>query len=251
MGERLNEGWTGARGRSRNQEKIKEVIKWLAMFDYSDRNTLARMFGAVARGQGAFFKSLEESRLVITTKAPGLGITVYGLSESGFNLAKLYLPHKSLTWRRTPSWNLLVHTLTVQKVLLDRRESVESFSPERDLDLKAARANHLPDALLNYAGGRRVAVEVELSRKSTPRLYNILLSHLKNIQREIYHEVLYVFPNDELMKLYKQKYDEPTWPIYTKNERGRLEMKRLEGFSALNVHESGYFKFCVEEAIRL
>lgn len=245
-------GWSGARGKTRNQEKTREVVKWLAMFDYSDRASLARMFGAVPRGQGAFFKSLEESKLVIVTKAPGLGITVYGLSDSGFKLAKLLLPHKQLTWRRTPSWSILAHTLTIQKIILDRKAELSGFSPERDLDLKAARANHLPDALLHYPDGRVVALEVELNHKATARIYNIYLSHLKNIQRDIYSEVLYVFPNAQLMKLYQDKHDEVIWPVYVKNERGRLELKsHLEGFGAVDVHTAGYFKFITDTVIEL
>lgn len=253
MADKLLGEWSGSRGRVRKDEKVKEVIKWLALFDYSDRDTLSRMFGAVAQGQGAFFKWLEDSKLVITTVAPGINMRVYGLSDRGFNLAKLILPHKPLTWRRTPSWNLLVHTLTVQKVILAKRDTIASFSSERDLDLKLARANHLPDALLHYEDGRAVALEVELNRKSTPRFYNIFLSHLKNIEaRQIYQEVLYVFPNEQLLQLYKSKHDEPIWPIYVKNEQGRLIQKiDHPGYDAAFVHRAGYFRFVVEEVIKL
>ncbi|EPZ0824752.1 hypothetical protein ACXJPO_006167, partial [Pseudomonas aeruginosa] len=103
MTERLMDGWTGSRGKERSREKIKEVVRWLALFDFSNQSLLAKAYGAEVRGQTVFFRRLEESRLVVVTKAPGLDWKIYSLSQSGMEMARVLLPHLDLKRRRTPS----------------------------------------------------------------------------------------------------------------------------------------------------
>lgn len=247
MSEHLMDGWSGTRGKERSREKMKEVVRWLALFDFSNQEILAKAYGAEPRGQSAFFRRLEESRLVVVSKAPGLDWKFYSLSQTGMEMARVLLPHLELIKKRMPSWILLIHALSIQHAILSRRDELAAFTPEKDL--KGARANHLPDAVLEYKDGRKIALEVELNRKSSARVYNIYLSHLKNINKELYDGVLYIFPNEQLRNQYISKYSEDIWPIYFENERGKLEQKVGENsvFYSKPVHDANLFAFTVED----
>lgn len=89
-------------------------MRWLALFDFSNQSLLAKAYGAEVRGQTVFFRRLEESRLVVVTKAPGLDWKIYSLSQSGMEMARVLLPHLDLKRRRTPSWIQLVHAFSIQ-----------------------------------------------------------------------------------------------------------------------------------------
>ncbi|MCW5245667.1 hypothetical protein [Pseudomonas aeruginosa] len=252
MTERLMDGWTGSRGKERSREKIKEVVRWLALFDFSNQSLLAKAYGAEVRGQTVFFRRLEESRLVVVTKAPGLDWKIYSLSQSGMEMARVLLPHLDLKRRRTPSWIQLVHAFSIQGAIMVRRDEISGFMPEKELS--KMKANHLPDAVLEYKNGKKVALEVELNHKSVGRIYNIFLSHLKNIHKGHYDQVLYLFSSEQLKNNYEEKYKVNIWPMYIISERGKLVLspEHRGGFDAAKmVHPTDKFRFICEELYSL
>jgi len=244
-------GWTRASAIDRSKDKLESVIRWLGWFDYSDRETIASMLGVSKDGQSAFFKRLEESGFLCSEKAPGIRKVIYSLGDAGFEYALMLLPEIDLKRRRRlPSWVSLVHTFSVQAAVIARLEKIESIKPEKTL--KHLRAVRLPDAILKMNDGTTVALEVELNHKSSARVYNIFLSHLKNIRNNNYERVVYLFPNDSLCRLYREKYDQPRWPIYTaKAGSTRLVMNAQQSFDAEHVRGSGLFQFQTEDMYSL
>lgn len=247
----MDEFWGGGHGsHKRGKDKIERVILWLAWFDYSDRKTIALMLGVKERGQGAFFKRLEESGFVKVDKAPGLKHSIYSLGDAGFDLAKILAPEIDLKRRRRlPAWITLVHSFSIQSAVIHRLDQADGIYPEKTL--KHLRAVRLPDAILQMKNGERVAVEVELQHKATARVYHIYLAHLRNIKNEHYDRVLYLFPKETLRRLYEEKFVEPMWPIYKLNEQSRLAMDNTRQFDASNVQQAQLFQFKTEELYTL
>lgn len=239
-------GWGRSEAINRSREKLESVVKWLAWFDYSDRSTIAAMLGVEADGQRAFFKRLEESGFLLVERAPGIDRKVYSLGEAGYEYAQMIAPELNLKRRRRlPSWVTMIHSFSVQAAIISRMDQLESFRPEKTL--KHLRTVRLPDAILFMKDGTTVALEVELNHKSSPRVYNIYLSHLKNIRAGHYHKVLYLFPNEGLCALYQEKYDQPIWPIYRPlTGTTRLVQDKDKSFTASPVHESNLMQFKAE-----
>lgn len=244
-------GWTRASAIDRSKDKVEAVVRWLGWFDYSDRETIASMLGVAKDGQSAFFKRLEGSGFISSEKAPGIRKVIYSLGDAGFEYALMLLPELELKRRRRlPSWVSLIHTFSVQAAVVARLEKIESIQPEKTL--KHLRAVRLPDAILKMKDGTTVALEVELSHKSSARVYNIFLSHLKNIRNENYERVVYLFPNEGLCRLYREKYDQPRWPIYrARAGSSRLVMDAQHTFDAEQVRSSGLFQFQAEDMYSL
>lgn len=240
----------GEGARERGKEKMERVILWLGLFDYSDRKTLASMLGVNERGQHAFFSKLEKSGFVVTDRAPGISTKIYSLGEAGYELAGMLLPEMELKRRRRlPSWVSLVHSFSIQAAVVHRLDDIEKVQPEKAL--QALRAVRLPDAILTMRDESRIALEVELNHKSTARIYHIFLSHLRNIRKGHYNRVVYLFPNDALAKVYREKFMEPRWPIYRMNENKRLVFDSSRTYEAHQVQQSGLFSFQTEELYQL
>lgn len=243
--------WTRGEAINRSKEKMEAVIRWLAWFDYADRETLAAMLGVDANGQSAFFARLENSGFVQIEIAPGIRRRIYGLGDSGYQYALMLLPELELKRRRRlPAWVSLIHSFSVQAAIIRRMPEIAAIRPEKTL--KHLRAVRLPDAILTLRNGHTVAIEIELNHKSNSRVFNIFLSHLKNIRSEHYERVLYIFPGETLCRLYREKFDLPVWPIYRMREGStRLVLETSRNFDAVQVHQSRMFTFIVEELYSL
>lgn len=244
-------GWGRSTALTRSKEKVEAVVKWLAWFDYSDRFTLADMLGVHVDGQLAFFKRLEASGFVVVERAPGINRQVYSLGEAGYEYAQMVVPELNLKRRRRlPSWVTMVHSFSVQAALIKRRSDLVGFTPEKSL--KHLRTVRLPDAIMTTTDGAVIALEVELSHKASARVYNIFLSHLKNVRSGHYEKVLYLFPNETLCRLYQEKYDQPVWPIYRALPgSSKLVQDRDKSFTARPAHDGGVIHFAVEDMYRL
>lgn len=240
----------GEGARERGKEKLERVILWLGLFDYSDRKTLAAMLGVNERGQHAFFSRLEKSGFLMTDRAPGISTKIYSLAEPGYDLAGMLLPELELKRRRRlPSWVSLVHSFSIQTAVIRRLDDIEKIQPEKAL--QALRAVRLPDAVLTMRDGSRIALEVELNHKSTARVYHMFLAHLRNIRKEHYSRVLYLFPTEVLANVYRRKFMEPRWPVYRLNDNRRLVFDSSRTYEAEQVQQSGLFSFHTEELYQL
>lgn len=244
-------GWSRAAAIDRSRDKVESVIRWLGWFDYSDKETIADMLGVARNGQGAFFKKLEASGFITAEKAPGIRRVIYGLGDAGFEFAQMLLPELELKRRRRlPAWVSLIHSLSIQVAIINRLHDIQAIRPERTL--KHLRAVRLPDAIITMNDGKMVALEVELNHKNTARVYNVFLSHLKNIHNENYQKVIFIFPNDALRRLYREKFDQPIWPIYRQRPGStKLVLDEKNTFNATQLHDSELFEFRAEETYKL
>lgn len=242
------EKWKGKKGVERNKDKIQNIVIWLGIYDYSNQQLLSAVNDVNFRGQAKFFSQLESSGLVATSKAPGLPFKIYKLSEAGLEMARFLLPEQEIVKKKIPSWIYLVHSFSIQKAMLARRDEVEMFLPEKSIDgLK-----HKPDGIMVLKDGSKVALEVELSKKSNPRIFSIYILHLRNIRENHYDKVLYLFQNENLKDLYSKNCSEPIWPVYVLNEKRKLVLHTTQSsFDAKSSNAMSLFEFKTEDLYQL
>ncbi|EJP2192487.1 hypothetical protein NU008_004443, partial [Salmonella enterica] len=59
-----------------------------------------------------------------------------------------------------------------------------------------------------------IAVEMELTQKSAARIQYNYSSALRDIERNSYHNVIYVFTNANVLRFYKDIYNQESWNTY-------------------------------------
>lgn len=242
--------WKRSSALERNREKTKEVIKWLGIHDYSNSLLLSELCNVKNKGQGAFYKSLEKEGLIKSNTAPGLPFKVYVLTQNGLDMARVLLPNHVVIKKKIPSWIYLVHSFSIQKYVLDRRNDIVDFIPEKSLPTEEMK--HKPDGLLIYQDGKKEAIEIELTKKSTPRIYNIYISHLRNIKNEIYEKVTYIFNDDILRKHYENLCGQPLWPVYIMNDNKKLiKSHKAENLDVAAMQAHSSFSFGTRELYKL
>lgn len=238
--------WGGDHSHERGRTKIESVLKWLAYFDYSDSTLLSRMLGVQKQGQGAFFNRMIKEGSLHSIKMPAIRHRIFCLGKTGVDRAKVLLPEVYIGKPKiNPSWVKIAHLFSIQAAIINRLHLLDNFLPEKAMS-KMFHAKHVPDALLTYKNGNRVALEVELSHKAASRIYHIYLSHVKNIQNKGYDHVEYVFQNEGLSEMYQEKYDSETWPIYQRDQKKRRLVLQDREFTAKS-NVQGLFDFKYEQ----
>lgn len=107
-----------------------------------------------------------------------------------------------------------MHDLNVQHVVL----AIRSRAPERivrvdcETQLQGADGELKPDALITSREQKRVAIEYEMTRHATKRVYHKFSHHLMAIQNGLYEGVKYIFPAAPLRDTYQALYAAPMWP---------------------------------------
>ena len=236
----------GHKSHQRGKDKIEQVVRWLAMFDYSDRQTIARMLGVSAVGQAAFFQKLPDTGFFSVEPVPGMRRALFSLTDTGHEYASMLSPDVVFKRRkRMPAWIYLVHSLSIQAAVLNRGDSVRTFRTEKTLG--GLKATHVPDAVVCMEDGTDIALEVELSQKSNGRIYHIFLAHLRNMSEGHYKRVMYLFNNDGLAQLYRAKFEATKWPIYRIDPKThKLGLDATRTFDATGVIERQTFTFAKE-----
>ncbi|MEN4536723.1 hypothetical protein [Pantoea agglomerans] len=236
--------------RGRRVEKIEKVVRWLAEFDYSTGELIGRSIGVDYRGQSAFFKTLIADNILVRDYIPGTRLSVYSLGSDGFGLATMYCPELILSEKKKkPSLLTLVHTFSIQSLIVSLLPEIESFSSEKALQkLNLARR---PDAIIVKKSGEKVAVEVEINRKSTDKIYFNYVNHVRDVKSSFYDKVAYYFNDAAVYNIYNTIYNTPRWPIFKKNPTGGRLMKLGDSFDPQAVIEREIFSFTVKDMYTL
>ncbi|NWA64055.1 hypothetical protein HX773_24465 [Pantoea sp. B9002] len=236
--------------RGRRVEKIEKVVRWLAEFDYSTGELIGRSIGVDYRGQSAFFKTLIDDGIVVKDYIPGTRLTVYSLGSDGYGLASMYCPELDIKEKKKkPSLITLVHAFCIQSLVIDLLPDIDSFKGEKALQtLKLARR---PDAIVTKKDGKRIALEVEINRKSTDKIYFNYVNNIRDIKSSLYDSVAYYFNDDAVCRIYTAIYETPRWPIFKKNPTGGRLIKMENSFDPQAVFEGDFFSFTVKDMYRL
>lgn len=236
--------------RGRRVEKLEKVVSWLAEFDYSTGELIGRSIGVDYRGQSAFFKTLIADNILVRDYIPGTRLSVYSLGSDGFGLASMYCPELILSEKKKkPSLLTLVHTFSIQSLIISLLPEIDSFSGEKALQkLNLARR---PDAIVTKKTGERVAIEVEINRKSTDKIYFNYINHLRDVKSSFYDKVAYYFNDAVVCNIYTSIYNTTRWPVFKKNPTGGRLMKLGDSFDPQTVLEREIFTFTVKDMYTL
>lgn len=206
----------------RGQEKRREILLWLAEYQYSTITIMSQFLGLNSAGQWAFFNRLIDTGLLHRFGVPTVGEKIFLLTREGKELAA-GLTEKALNCITEPARIPVAtvrHNLCVQRAVLERLKKNMGTEHTFERHLYFTDRDKLPDALLTF-DGQSTALEIELSHKNTNRIFRAFFDHIKAMQGKYYYDVEYVFCNETLCQNYLKKFNQKEWPRVERSD-GRL-----------------------------
>lgn len=216
----------------RFDEKIKILVEWLAKFDFSTRQLMGLAMSVNSKGQGAFFKKMEEMNIIYKHTIAGTNKIIYSLSDIGNQLSSMYFPDVHIKEKRKkPSLVAISHSFNIQFILADYLHKHPNITYTSEKQLMNLNLQRRPDAIINM-DGKKYAIEVEITKKSMQKIYYNYAGHLKNVRQGLYDRVIYIFNNKYTLEFYKRLNNESIWPVFDKsNTGGRLIQRKENGIS--------------------
>ncbi|QMV00850.1 MarR family transcriptional regulator [Devosia sp. D6-9] len=142
-------------------------------------------------------RKLIEAGLLHRMTMPFLDARPLVATPTGCNLAGDHIPHVAGIRTGTFRHDALLPDLGLS---LERKFSA-AFETERQIKMRIGKAPHLPDGILHMPGGRKVAIELELTQKARRRLARIMDFHAANLEIDaVWYVVL-----DEAMRAFLQR----------------------------------------------
>jgi len=241
--------------RARHKEKRDYVVRWLLEFQYSTRSILCAAMQLTLTSQSKFFRSLKNSGLFVITRHPLLHEELLLLSYSGKQYAAMIDPVRADRYHATATRvmsSTTIHGLKVQAGVIARADVSIPFSFQSERLMEGIERSKRPDALIDLDGAR-VALEIELTQKSTKRIYLGFLDHVENMKKSAYERVCYLFPSQALKSIYQERFDRPQWPVFYRDRYGKVRA-RMDGEASVMARADGgdvrqRYSFEVEEAI--
>ena len=160
-----------------NFEKSKKkqiiVLQWLAKFGFSTRDILCDVLQLNYQGQNGFFNLMVRDKVVEEQYIAGTRRKILTLGKAAYDILSIHFPEMKIKKTRTFPLYTLIHSFSIQKFLISQKGSENFFSESELADKKFHRR---PDLLILNEHGSKIAVEVELTRKSSDRIYHIYRS---------------------------------------------------------------------------
>lgn len=221
-------------------QKKEKVTFWLAKFGFSNRELLSELLNVSVKGQHLFFQSLLTEGLVSEQYVSGTRKKILTLTKLGCEYVLLNNPEMIIKNVRSFSLYTLVHSYSIQKFLLTQKGS-ENFFTENELADK--KFHRRPDMIIVNEHGSKIAVEVELTRKSSDRIYHIYRSLSRDWSDGKFDFVVFLFSSPAVLQQYEELYKKNIWPEFKKNEAGGNKLIRSGSFDPANVHSHGLIIF--------
>jgi hypothetical protein len=217
---------------SRGHQKIDLLLNWLLDWHYSTREILCQLMGGIhPKGQVAFFKKLQQRGVIQCLNQPGQREQLIMLDTQGVQEAKCWTGRDfdyPLSESKMATTQLQVlHHLSTQIAVLKYTQDPNMVYSYRNLPIEDEHAKK-PDAII-MVGVDTIGVEVELSRKSTDRIYRAFMDSIENLDAEHYERVLYVFDDDALADIYLDLFNEPSWPVFDRDAFTYRLVRRKDG----------------------
>ncbi|WP_417536640.1 hypothetical protein [Methylophaga sp.] len=216
--------------RARFIEKRDFLIEWLLEFQYTTPKVLCAALGLERKSQGYFLLSLDKSGLFKIVRSPMIREKVIILSHSG-KLQAAMLSEKAESYTMIESriaHTTLIHSLSIQMAMIQRASMTRPFAFRYDKNITNIATGKRPDAIYDHSGTLH-ALEVELTQKSSKRVYAGFFEQIENMKAGHYNHVEYVFPSEALMLLYKKRFDEEFWPLFYRDKHGKLKQQVRDG----------------------
>jgi len=228
--------------------KKQKIAFWLSLFQYSTRSLLVDYLGnkdkcVLRRLINNQFLQLIDTDM-ISEKIVLLGRVGAVYAKENFDIAAS-LNNRPSSINQT----LIRHELSLQKYLISEFSNIENIRPTRFLDFADKRK--LPDALVSLSSSTNEhrAVEIERVHKSRNRIFQAFFNHAYFIAKlRHYDSVIYVFPNENLRKIYLDLFNLETWPKFRFDTQAKRYVRDSEDFICPESLKSR-FSFTVMEMI--
>lgn len=227
-----------------NFEKSKKkqitVLHWLAKFGFSTRDILCDVLQTNYQGQNGFFNLMVRDKVIEENHIAGTRRKIVTLGKAAHDVLSLNYP--DLKIKKTKSFPLytLIHSFSIQRFLISQKGSENFFS---ESELADKNFHRRPDLLITNEHGSKIAVEVELTRKSSDRIYHIYRSLVRDWNDGKFNYVIFLFSSPSVLSQYKELYEKSVWPEFKTNENGGRKLIRSGSFEPSNVHSHGLIIF--------
>ena len=199
------------------QDKKDKTAYWLSIFQYTPPSIL---LGYLDRKDKSALRSLKKNGFIEVLKTDMVSSSLLIFGSSGFKYAREKFD-SSNELRSTSSrinQSLIPHEIALQKHIIKKRGlicEIKSAKQLYHLDIYKEKSK-IPDAIIEYKlDGKKQAIELERSHKSTPRVFIGFYNHAYAIAKlKKYYSVEYVFPTKTLADNYQKKFNSIEWPVY-------------------------------------
>ena len=211
----------------RHFDKRQWTTAWLTEFHYSTRRILCTGLGINPHNQTRFFSALIENEYFAEAVHPLLKKRLLYLTTKGLQYAR-YDSDRPTRYRYTPNATSAphaLHNLHIQHAVLIRSTLTMPFDFTSERYITSTPKHKRPDCLI-HTPDKTTALEIELTHKSTPRIYLAYIDHIDAFKANLYDHVEYIFTQQHMHQTYLGLFQTPKWPIYTRTRTGKLVHKR-------------------------
>lgn len=208
--------------KERSNEKLELLLKWLIQFHCSTRQILLKRMKLATHSHHTYFQKLEKQGILQKIRVYSINSRhIYMLTNLGKQIAieKTGDISNYSTDKNKLNHSGLRHNLAIQNSVIKYMSEYENFMAEKYLTNLKFSDKKKPDACL-ILGDTKTMLEVELTPKSDKRIFIALNAHLNSLIENYYQKVIYVFPTNTLKNYYVERFNQKSWPIYEKNEKG-------------------------------
>lgn len=203
----------------RSEEKQSNLVSWLSEWCFSTLELSSAYLGVRYDDNRKFFNKMRNLKIIeeFESKCD----LKRRLVTLGFQGLKMVDPErrKALAKRKHCASNgRLSHDLEVQRVALSFLPNIEDLTCDRNLP----RTMKIPDMLLTTKELKKQAVEVELSIKSSIRIFHIFAGYLSELDRNTYDYVSFVFRDQDTSERYQMLFNRLIWPKIELNPARKL-----------------------------
>lgn len=229
--------------KSRNTEKIAQLLHFLKQETWSDFATIKLLFGF--KVNPPLYRLLEKvenmgliQKYVFKSRLGSLAI--WGITQDG--LAVVISPDdRVFPPRFEPSklkgWNLDHHLDNQQvRLILEQKGATGWINGDRNTFLNQFNVKHRPDGLITLPNGRRIAIETERSLKTKGRYQQIIASHLKARTQSSWFYVFYIVPDEQKKRALLLLF-ETIKHVIENNQHVTLEAKHRNVFRVYTMEE--------------
>jgi hypothetical protein len=218
----------------RHFDKEKLLLRWLLLFDYTNRKIISDLFKVSDGALSSFYRTMKK-RNYISMEADPISIAnnkIILLTKDGFERGatlNVDLDLNHLTHKRSIPPTMVRHQLMLQKYLANFGLEPSKIVSDKLIRKRVKDPLFIPDAIM-LIDGKRAAVEMELTRKKPARIFYKYQQQINamrpknNGQKPLFSSVYFVFENQSLLETYKRHFQDKRWP-YVVMENSKLYVK--------------------------
>lgn len=210
---------------NRNEEKTILTLLWITEFKYSTKKIICDLLEVSYQGQQGFFNKLTSEGLIFYFKHPYVSSNLIMLTSKGRGYAAQF-SKKAIHYNCSKTRNLnsmVFHDLATQELALTVVNKKIPFNFSFDHYISNIEKNKRPDLIVDN-NQTLTAYEIELTQKSSSRVYLAFLNHFDAMNNNIYHYVKYIFLNGDLCEIYTKLFNSEYWKHCYRNNNNKVSI---------------------------